>query len=153
MDPHTAAESEDLVAASRLSRLLALALDLGLAAALGAGIHRFYQLQTFEFGSHAMVAAYVLILMAAGAMLFAQVYLLVVFGQTIGKWALGIRLITPEGFVPTLWRILGRRLLPILALILVAHGVLQVRYAGALAVLLIHSSNRYQRNYMSNSKS
>ena len=134
METYYPAEAEDLIAASRTARLLAWAVDLILFLVLAAVISRFEQLQIFEVGSSFMVYAYALTLLTAVAALYVQVYLLVVFGQTIGKRAMGIRVITPEGFVPNLGRMVFRRLLPMATLLLLAEVVERLfcpRWCGA----------------------
>ena len=112
MDPIPPQDTNEVEAASRLSRLGAALVDnlvlfapVGAAAVLVPGA-----LLTGRLGSLGLVALLAGVIFLA--VLITQIVLLVRNGQTIGKKVLGIRMITSEGAIPSVWRVFLLRWLP-----------------------------------------
>jgi len=136
MDAYNAPETYDVEAASRLSRLGAALLD-GLVsfAPLGALVVMLpLALLGGRLGS--MLAILLLAALVALAVLITQIVLVVRFGQTIGKKALGIRMITSDGEIPSIWRVFFLRWLPFAAVAALVQWMLKVQGIGSLIHLL-----------------
>jgi uncharacterized RDD family membrane protein YckC len=146
MDPHLTQDTYEVEAASRLSRLGAALVDalagfapLGALAILAPGA-----LLTGHIGS--VMGLIAVAGVVALAVLITQIVLLVRHGQTIGKRALGIRMITSDGEIPGIWRVFFLRWLPLAVVGAVVEMVLKVRGSGSIIhlvdVLLIFQPTR-----------
>jgi uncharacterized RDD family membrane protein YckC len=75
-----------------------------------------------------------------------QIVLVARHGQTIGKRALGIRMITSDGEIPSVWRVFFLRWLPFMVVGAVVQMIFRVKGSGAvihlLDVLLIFQPTR-----------
>ncbi len=136
MDPYPAQDTYEVEAATRLSRLGAALVD-GLVgfAPLGA----IALLLPMALLSGRMGSLVVLVVAAVGislAVLITQIVLLVRRGQTIGKKVLGIRMITSDGDIPSIWRVFFLRWLPFAVVAVVLELVLKVRGIGNLIYLV-----------------
>jgi uncharacterized RDD family membrane protein YckC len=136
MDPHSLQESPEVEAATRLSRLGATLVDallgiapLGVMALLAPGAMLAGRMGPFLIGIFSM-------LVISLALLITQIVLLVRHGQTIGKKVLGIRMITSEGEIPSIWRVFFLRWLPIAVVSTVVELVFKVRGSGSIIHLL-----------------
>jgi uncharacterized RDD family membrane protein YckC len=134
MDPHPAQDTNEVEAATRLSRLGAALVD-GLVsfAPLGA----LALLLPVAVLSGRRSSLLVLILLAGAvslAVLITQIVLLARNGQTIGKKVLGIRMITSAGDTPSLWRVFFLRWLPFA----VAGAVVQLVFKAKGSGIIIH---------------
>jgi uncharacterized RDD family membrane protein YckC len=146
MDPHPAQDTYDVEAASRLSRLGAALVDaLAGFAPLGA----IALLLPMALLSGRMGSLVVLVLAAVGvalAVLITQIVLVARRGQTIGKKVLGIRMITSDGDIPSVWRVFFLRWLPFAVVAVVLELVFKIRGLGNLVylvdTLLIFQANR-----------
>jgi len=136
MDPYPAQDTYDVEAASRLSRLGAALVDAFVGfAPLGA----IALLLPMALLSGSMGSLVVLVLAAVGvalAVLITQIVLVARRGQTIGKKVLGIRMITSDGDIPSVWRVFFLRWLPFVVVAVVLELVLKVRGIGNLVFLL-----------------
>ncbi len=132
MDPHQPQDTFEVEAATRLSRLGAALVDvivgfapLGAIALLVPGA-----LLTGRIGS------LMIVILVAGAIsvavLITQIVLLVKHGQTIGKKALGIRMITSDGEIPSIWRVFFLRWLPFAVVATVVQMVLKKPGSGSI---------------------
>jgi len=70
------------------------------------------------------------------AVLITQIVLLARHGQTIGKKVLGIRMITSDGDIPSIWRVFFLRWLPFAVVGAVVQMVFKVRGSGSIIHLL-----------------
>ena len=70
------------------------------------------------------------------ALLITQIVFLVKNGQTIGKKVMGIRMITSEGEVPSLWRVFLLRWLPFVVTAATIELIFKVRGLGNLIHLV-----------------
>jgi uncharacterized RDD family membrane protein YckC len=136
MDPHSLQESREVEAATRLSRLGATLVDallgiapLGVMALLAPGAMLAGRMGPFLIGIFSM-------LVVSLALLITQIVLLVRHGQTIGKKVLGIRMITSEGEIPSIWRVFFLRWLPFAVVSTVVELVFKVRGSGSIIHLL-----------------
>jgi len=136
MDPFPAQDTYDVEAASRLSRLGAALVDAFVGfAPLGA----IALLLPMALLSGSMGSLVVLVLAAVGvalAVLITQIVLVARRGQTIGKKVLGIRMITSDGDLPSVWRVFFLRWLPFFVVAMVLELVLKVRGIGNLVYVL-----------------
>ncbi len=136
MDPYPAQDTYDVEAASRLSRLGAALVDAFVGfAPLGA----IALLLPMALLSGSMGSLVVLVLAAVGvslAVLITQIVLVARRGQTIGKKVLGIRMITSDGDIPSVWRVFFLRWLPFFVVAVVLELVLKVRGIGNLVYVL-----------------
>ena len=136
MDPYPTHDTYEVEAATRLSRLGAALIDLlvgfaplGVILVLAPGA-----LLTGRMGS--MLVVFVAAGAVSVAVLITQIILLVRNGQTIGKKALGIRMITSDGEIPKLWRVFFLRWLPFAVVATVVQLVLKVVGSGSIIHLL-----------------
>lgn len=130
MDSHQPQDTYEVEAATRLSRLGAALIDGLILALPGIALAVLVPmaLVTRSLGS-LMVAVPLAGLFLLGV-LVAQIVLLVKNGQTIGKKALGIRMITSEGETPSIWRVFLLRWLPFAVTALTVELIFKVRGLG-----------------------
>lgn len=136
MDHYPQPDTYEVEAATRLSRLGAALVDALVGfAPLGALV----VLIPMALLSGSVASLRLFILLAGGitlAVVITQIVLLVRHGQTIGKKMLGIRMITSDGGIPSLWRVFFLRWLPFLLAAAVVEYVGKVRGLGNLVYLL-----------------
>ena len=136
MDPYQAQNTPEVEAATRLSRLGAALVDLLVAfAPLGCMVFLVPML-LLSGGSGAPLVFIVGTGVIALAVVVTQIVLLVRNGQTIGKKALGIRMITSAGEIPSLWRVFFLRWLPFLVAAVVVELVVKVKGSGNVIYLV-----------------
>jgi len=136
MDPFQPQDTYEVEAATRLSRLGAALIDalLGFAPLAAIAILLPPALLSGHLGSLLFV------ILAAGAValavLITQIVLVATRGQTLGKKILGIRMITSDGGIPSMWRVFFLRWLPFAVVSTVVQMVLKVPGSGGLIHLL-----------------
>ncbi len=146
MDPYPTQDTNEVEAATRLSRLGAKVVDavVGFAPLGAVAIFVPSAIRVGSLGS--LVIFVILAGVITLALLITQIVLLVQNGQTIGKKVLGIRMITSDGDTPSIWRIFFLRWLPFAVVAVVLELVLKVRGVGNLVylvdALLIFQANR-----------
>lgn len=146
MDPCQQQNTCEVEAATRLSRLGAFLLDslLGLAP-LGAILLMLPSL-LLGGGACSLFILLSLAVLVALAELITQIVLVVRHGQTIGKKVLGIRMITSDGDIPSVWRVIFIRWLPFVVAAAVLDYVFKLRGIGNVVhladALLIFQPNR-----------
>lgn len=136
MDPNHTQDTYEVEAATRLSRLGAALIDVVLQFAPLAPI---FLLLPGAMLSGRMGMLLVGLLAAAVvwvALLITQIVFLVKNGQTIGKKVMGIRMITSEGEVPSLWRVFLLRWLPFVVTAATIELIFKVRGLGNLIHLV-----------------
>jgi uncharacterized RDD family membrane protein YckC len=140
MDPNQPHPTYEVEAATRLSRLGAALVDLLVAFAPLGGMVFLVPMLLLSGGSGAPLVLIVAAGVIALAVMVTQIVLLVRNGQTIGKKALGIRMITSAGEIPSLWRVFFLRWLPFLVVAgvveLVVELALKVKGTGNLIYLV-----------------
>ena len=146
MDPNLNQDTYEVEAATRLSRLGAALLDALVGFAPVGVIALLLPMALLSRGSGALLVIIALAGVAALAVLVTQIVLLVRHGQTIGKRALGIRMITSDGSTPNIWRVFFLRWLPFAVVGAVVEVVLKVKGSGSIIhlvdVLLIFQPTR-----------
>lgn len=136
MDPNHTQDTYEVEAATRLSRLGAALIDLVLQLAPLAPI---FLLLPGAMLTGRMGMLLVGLLAAAAvwvALLITQIVFLVKNGQTIGKKVMGIRMITSEGEIPSLWRVFLLRWLPFVVTAATIELIFKVRGLGNLIHLV-----------------
>jgi len=147
MDLAQAQDSYDVEAATRLSRLGAAVVD-GLALAVpGVALAILVPLALVSGGLGSMLIILGVATLVLLGLLATQIVLLVKYGQTIGKRAFGIRMITSTGETPSLWRVFFLRWLPFAVVAGVIELVFKVRGLGNLihvadALLIFQATRR-----------
>jgi uncharacterized RDD family membrane protein YckC len=136
MDPYQTQETYEVEAATRLSRLGAALLDGLVFAIPGIGLAILVPVALVGGKLASMLAIFGLTLLVLLALLITQIVLLVKHGQTIGKKALGIRMITSDGEIPSLWRVFFLRWLPFAVVAAVVQMVLKVQGIGSIIHLM-----------------
>ncbi len=136
MDPHQTQDTYEVEAATRLSRLGAALIDGLILALPGIALAVLVPmaLVTRSLGSLMLVVPLAGLFLLG--VLVAQIVLLVKNGQTIGKKALGIRMITSEGEIPSIWRVFFLRWLPFAVAATVVELVFKIRGLGNLIYLI-----------------
>ena len=146
MDPYQSQDTYEVEAATRLSRLGAVLVD-GLVgfAPLGA-ILLMLPMLMLRGGTSTLLILLALAALVAVAVLITQIVLVARHGQTIGKKVLGIRMITSDGDIPSVWRVFFLRWLPFVVVAAVVEYVVKVRGLGNIVhvvdALLIFQPNR-----------
>ena len=130
MDPYQTQETYEVEAATRLSRLGAALLDGLVFAIPGIGLAILVPMALVGGKLASMLAIFGLTLLVLLGLLITQIVLLVKHGQTIGKKALGIRMITSEGETPSIWRVFLLRWLPFAVTALTVELIFKVRGLG-----------------------
>ncbi len=130
MDLHQTQDTYEVEAATRLSRLGAALIDGLILALPGIALAVLVPmaLVTRSLGSLMLVVPLAGLFLLG--VLVAQIVLLVKNGQTIGKKALGIRMITSEGEIPSIWRVFLLRWLPFAVTALTVELIFKVRGLG-----------------------
>jgi uncharacterized RDD family membrane protein YckC len=147
MNPSQPQDTYDVEAATRLSRLGATVVD-GLAFAVPAvAMAILVPLAMVSGGVGSMMIVLVLALVILLGLLVAQIVLLVKHGQTLGKRALRIRMITSSGETPSIWRVFFLRWLPFVVVAGVIELVFKVKGLGNLihvadALLIFQATRR-----------
>jgi uncharacterized RDD family membrane protein YckC len=136
MDPHQAQGSYEVEAATRLSRLGAALVDTLVCLAPLGVIAILLPMALVARSGSLVVGLAALAGLILLAILAAQILLLATHGQTIGKKALGIQMITSNGERPALWRLFFLRWLPFVVTAVVVELVLKVRGIGNLIHLV-----------------
>jgi len=126
MDPQPTQDTYDVEAASRLSRLGAALVDLLVAFAPLGALVILVPMALLSGGTGSLVVFILLAGVITLAIVITQIVLLVRNGQTIGKKALGIRMITSTGETPSLWRVFFLRWLPFMVLAAVIEVVVEM---------------------------
>jgi uncharacterized RDD family membrane protein YckC len=146
MDPHPAQDTYDVEAASRLSRLGATFIDGLVGLAPLAALFLMVPMVMLSGGAGTMLVFLALAGLIAIVVVVTQIVLLAKHGQTIGKKVLGIRMITSDGDIPSVWRVFFRRWLPFVAVAAALDLVLKLKGIGNVVhlvdVLLIFQANR-----------
>jgi uncharacterized RDD family membrane protein YckC len=146
MDPYQPQDTYEVEAATRLSRLGAVLVD-GLVgfAPVGAILLMLPMLMLRGVTSALLILLALAALMAV-AVLITQIVLVARRGQTIGKKVLGIRMITSDGDIPSIWRVFFLRWLPFVAVAAVLEYMLKLRGIGNIVhvvdALFIFQPNR-----------
>jgi len=139
-------DTYEVEAATRLSRLGAAFLDGLVALAPLGALLILVPMALLSGGAGALLAFVLLAGLIALVVLVTQIVLLAKNGQTIGKKAMGIRMITSSGETPSIWRVFFLRWLPFVAVAGVIELVFKVRGLGNLIhlvdVLLIFQATR-----------
>jgi len=136
MDHYQTQDTYEVEAATRLSRLGATVVD-GLVLALPAIALAILVPMALMGGRVAsMLVILALSLLFLLALLITQIVLLVKYGQTLGKRALGIRMITSDGEIPSIWRVFFLRWLPFAVVATVVQMVLKVQGIGSVIHLM-----------------
>ena len=126
MNPSQSQDTYEVEAATRLSRLGAAVVD-GLAFAVpGVALAVLVPLAMVSGGVGSMMIVLALALLILLGLLIAQIVLLVKHGQTLGKRALRIRMITSSGETPSIWRVFFLRWLPFMVLAAVIEVVVEM---------------------------
>ncbi|MFN7959328.1 MAG: RDD family protein [Holophagaceae bacterium] len=136
MDPYQTQETYDVEAATRLSRLGAALLDGLVFAIPGIGLAILVPMALVGGKLASMMVILGAALLVLLGLLITQIVLLVKHGQTIGKKALGIRMITSDGEIPSLWRVFFLRWLPFAVVATIVQMVLKVQGIGSLIHLM-----------------
>ena len=146
MGPAATPDSYEIEAATRLSRLGAALVDLVAGFAPLGAIALLVPGALLGGRVGALLAVVVLAVGVSLAVLVTQIVLLVKHGQTIGKKVLGIRMITSDGDIPSIWRVFFLRWLPFAVAASVVQVVAKVQGGGGvihlLDVLLIFQPTR-----------
>ena len=146
MDPFPTQDTYEVEAASRLSRLGAKVVDAVAGLAPFGAVAIFIPSAMRSGGLGSLLVFIILACVISLGVLIAQIVLLVQHGQTIGKKAFGIRMITSGGDIPSIWRVFFLRWLPFAVVGAVVQMVFQVRGSGSLIhlvdVLLIFQPTR-----------
>lgn len=130
MNPSQPQDTYEVEAATRLSRFGATVLD-GLAFIVPAGaLAVLVPLAMVSGGIGSMMTVLILALLILLGLLITQIVLLVKHGQTLGKRALGIRMITSSGETPSIWRVFFLRWLPFAVVAGVIEMVFKVKGLG-----------------------
>jgi len=136
MDPYQAQNSYEVEAATRLSRLGAALLDGLVAFAPLGAVAVLVPMALISGGAGAMLALVLVAGFVSLAVIVTQIVLLVKYGQTIGKKALGIRMIISSGETPSIWRVFFLRWLPFMVVAGVVELVFKVRGVGNIVHLV-----------------
>lgn len=136
MDHDPAQPTYEVEAATRLSRLVAALVDLLVAFAPLGALVVLIPMALLSGGAGALKAFILLVGAISLAVVVTQIVLLVRNGQTIGKKALGIRMITSAGETPSIWRVFFLRWLPFMVVAVVVELVVKVRGSGNLIHLV-----------------
>lgn len=136
MDPYQTQETYEVEAATRLSRLGAALLDGLVFAIPGIGLAILVPMALVGGKLASMMVILGAALLVLLGLLITQIVLLVKHGQTIGKKALGIRMITSDGEIPSLWRVFFLRWLPFAVVATIVQMVLKVQGIGSLIHLM-----------------
>ena len=146
MDPHQTQDTYEVEAATRLSRLGAALVDGLVFAIPGVGLALLVPMALLGGRVAFLMVALGLALLTLLGLLITQIVLLVKNGQTIGKKALGIRMITSDGEIPSLWRVFLLRWLPFVVTAATIELIFKVRGLGNVIhlvdVLLIFQPTR-----------
>ena len=136
MDPYPAPETFEVEAASRLSRLGAALVDALVGLAPVGAIVLLLPMVLLSGRMGSLVILIILAGVTTLAVLITQIVLLARHGQTIGKKVLGIRMITSDGDIPSIWRVFFLRWLPFAVVGAVVQMVFKVRGSGSIIHLL-----------------
>ena len=112
MEPIESQDTNEVEAASRLSRLGAALVDALVGFAPLGALVLLVPMAMLGGGAGMILLFAGLAVLISVAVLITQLVLLVRNGQTIGKKVLGIRMITSEGEIPSVWRVFLLRWLP-----------------------------------------
>jgi len=130
MDPHQTQDTYEVEAATRLSRLGAAVVDGLMLAPPAIALAVLVPMALMGGRVASMLVILGLALLFLLALLITQIVLLVKHGQTIGKKALGIRMITSEGETPSIWRVFFLRWLPFVVTAATIELIFKVRGLG-----------------------
>ena len=136
MDAYPTQDSYEVEAASRLSRFGAAVVDGLVFAVPGIGLAILVPMALVGGKVASMLVIFGLALLVLLALLITQIVLLVKNGQTIGKKALGIRMITSEGEPPSIWRVFFLRWLPFAVVAAVVQMVVKIQGIGSVIHLV-----------------
>jgi uncharacterized RDD family membrane protein YckC len=146
MTPSSTQDTYEVEAATRLSRLGATVVDVFVGFAPFGAVAIFIPSALHSGGLGSLLTFIILAGVISLAVLVAQIVLLVQNGQTIGKRALGIRMITSDGEKPSIWRVFFLRWLPFAVAGAVVQMVFKVKGSGSIIhlvdVLLIFQPTR-----------
>ena len=146
MDPYQSQDTYEVEAASRLSRLGAVLVDGLVGFAPVGAILLMLPMLMLRGGTSALLILLGIAALTALAVLITQIVLVARHGQTIGKKVLGIRMITSDGDIPSIWRVFFLRWLPFVVVAGVLDYVLKLRGVGNIVhlvdALLIFQPNR-----------
>jgi uncharacterized RDD family membrane protein YckC len=136
MNPYQPQDTYEVEAATRLSRFAAALID-GLVMALpGIALAILVPMALVTRNTTALVGLLGLAALLGLTVLVAQVMLIAAHGQTLGKKALGIRMITSSGEIPSVWRVFFLRWLPFAVTGWVVQSVLKTVGSGSIIHLL-----------------
>lgn len=147
MNPSQPQDTYEVEAATRLSRLGAAVVDVLAFAVPGVALAVLVPLAMVSGGVGSMMIVLVLALLVLLGLLVAQIVLLVKHGQTLGKRALRIRMITSSGETPSIWRVFFLRWLPFVVVAGVVEMVFRVKGLGNIihvadALLIFQATRR-----------
>lgn len=146
MDPNQPQDTYEVEAATRLSRLGAVLVDGLVGFAPVGAILLMLPMLMLRGGTSALLILLALAALTAVAVLITQIVLVARRGQTIGKKVLGIRMITSDGDIPSIWRVFFLRWLPFVVVAAVLEYMLKLRGIGNIVhvvdALLIFQPNR-----------
>jgi uncharacterized RDD family membrane protein YckC len=146
MDPYQPQDTYEVEAATRLSRLGAVLVDGLVGFAPVGAILLMLPMLMLRGGTSALLILLALAALVAVAVLITQIVLVARRGQTIGKKVLGIRMITSDGDIPSIWRVFFLRWLPFVVVAAVLEYMLKLRGIGNIVhvvdALLIFQPNR-----------
>jgi uncharacterized RDD family membrane protein YckC len=136
MDPYQTQDHFEVEAATRLSRLGAVLVDLLVGFAPLGAMALLVPMALISGGATSIFAFAALAVLIALAVLVVQIVLVATNGQTIGKKVLGIKMITSAGETPSVWRVFFLRWLPFVVTATVVDMVFKVRGIGSLIPLV-----------------
>ncbi|NWJ42395.1 MAG: RDD family protein [Geothrix sp.] len=136
MDPNQTHDTYEVEAATRLSRLGAALVDGLVLAPPVIALAILVPMALMGGRVASMLVILALSLLFLLVLLITQIVLLVKHGQTVGKRALGIRMITSDGEIPSIWRVFFLRWLPFAVVATVVQLVLKVQGIGSIIHLM-----------------
>jgi uncharacterized RDD family membrane protein YckC len=146
MDLYQPQDTYEVEAATRLSRLGAVLVDYLVGFAPLGAIFLMLPILLLRGGTSALLILLGLAVLVGLAVLITQIVLVARHGQTIGKKVLGIRMITSDGDIPSVWRVFFLRWLPFVVLAGIVDYMVKMRGIGNLVLvvdaLLIFQPNR-----------
>ena len=136
MEPIESQDTNEVEAASRLSRLGAALVDALVGFAPLGALVLLVPMAMLGGGAGMILLFAGLAVLISVAVLITQLVLLVRNGQTIGKKVLGIRMITSEGEIPSVWRVFLLRWLPFAITAGTIELIFKVRGLGNIIYLI-----------------
>jgi uncharacterized RDD family membrane protein YckC len=136
MDPFQPQATHEVEAATRLSRLGATLVDVVVGVAPFGAVAIFIPSAIRSGGIGSLLTFIILAGIISLAVLVVQIVLLAQNGQTIGKKAFGICMITSDGDKPSIWRVFLLRWLPFAVVAGVVQMVFKTQGSGSLIHLV-----------------